>query len=149
MGQVPAPGATDGIAEVVSWKTELRPADGQQGRRFTLRVTGTLLDGWHIYSLKQLPLGPTPLRIALDANPSVAVDGPVAESLPTTIHDLRFGLDTHFYSHTFVLQLPVRLTSQPDVPGRQRVVPISVRFQACSTEICEPPKTVHLSVPVQ
>lgn len=150
LAQVPVLGATDGTGEVVSWKTSLRPADGgPQGRRFTLLVSGTLRDGWHVYSLKQLPLGPTPLRVALDANPGAAADGAVVESPPTTIHDPRFGLDTHFYSHTFVLQLPVRLTAQSGAPGRQLLIPVSVRFQACSSEICEPPRTIHLSVPVQ
>lgn len=152
LGQVPVPGATDGSGEVVSWKTTLRPADGgQQGRHFTLLVSGTLRDGWHIYSLKQLPLGPTPLRVSLDTNPSAVADGAVAESPPTTIRDSRFGLDTHFYSHEFVLQLPLRLTRQSptDISGRQLVIPVSVRFQACSSQICEPPRTIHLSVPIQ
>ncbi len=148
LGQALLLGAGNAPAEVVAWKTDLQPLRGApEVGRFTLSVTGTLRDGWHIYSLKQLPLGPIPLRVVIDANPLATADGAVVESTPTTIYDARFGLDTHFYSHSFELRVPVRLASH--VPGTQRLIPVSVRFQACSGEICEPPRTVHLSVPVQ
>jgi hypothetical protein len=131
--------------ETVSWtvqpQTALKP-----GSRVALTLKGEVLAGWHVYSLKQLPDGPTPLSVTLDANSVAKADGAATGSPPQKIRDAAFGLDTQFYADTFSLTVPVRL--KPNLKPGQQQIPISVRFQTCNGSVCQPPKTVHLSASV-
>jgi hypothetical protein len=144
MAQAPADTAR---GETVSWSASTGP-DGKfkPGGRLTLTLRGKVLEGWHVYALNQLPGGPTPLHVTVDANDVATADGAPAGSPAETIHDSAFNLDTPFYSNDFTLTVPVRLGSHP-VAGQQ-VIPVSVRFQTCNGRVCQPPKTVRLSAPV-
>jgi cytochrome c biogenesis DsbD-like protein len=132
-----------GIPETVSWS--IAPQAAKAGGKLLLTLRGTVQDGWHVYSLKQAPDGPTPLLVSLGASDVIAAEGAVTESRAVKQRDPAFGLDTQFYEHAFTLTVPVRL--KPQVAGQQ-VVPVNVRFQTCNGRICQPPKTVHLSAPV-
>jgi hypothetical protein len=134
-------------AETVTWTSSVQSGDAaQRGGKLTLALHGSVLDSWHVYSLYQLPNGPIPLRVALDSGDIATADGQVVESTPTKARDEAFGFETQFYSKAFTVTLPVRLGANVS-PGRQ-VIPLSVRFQTCNGRICQPPKTVRLSVPV-
>ena len=133
-------------AETVTW-TASTASKGviKAGDRLKLTLEGSVAGGWHVYSLKQLPGGPTPLRVGIDANEIASVNGVASGSKPITIHDRAFNLDTQYYERSFTLTVPVRLAA--NASGR-RHIPVNVRFQTCNGQICQPPKTVHLSVPV-
>jgi hypothetical protein len=133
--------------DAVSWTAAPPSSDAiRQRGAVTLTVSGSVREGWHVYSLQQLPDGPTALRVTVDANAIATAAGAVAGSAPTRILDPRFGLETQFYSHAFTLRVPVRLAAHL-VAGRA-LIPVSVRFQTCNDEICRPPRTVRLSVPI-
>lgn len=127
-------------AETVSWSAPTISAAKSDKAKLTLN--GTVLAGWHVYSLKQALEGPTPLVVTVDANEIASADGAVTETPPTTFKDPAFGVNTHFYSSAFSLTVPVKFKSKP---GAGAAVPVSVRFQTCNGRICQPPKTVHLS----
>jgi hypothetical protein len=131
-------------AETVAWSAPTVTA-AKPGGKAQLTLNGTVLAGWHVYSLKQALEGPTPLLVTVDANDIAAADGAVSESPATTFKDPAFGVDTHYYSNAFSLTVPVRLKGKP---GAGQAIPVSVRFQTCNGRICQPPKTVHLSAPV-
>jgi len=116
------------------------------GSDVTVDVNGSIDDGWHVYGLKQLPGGPTSLRLTLEANDTATAAGDPSESPPQKIHDSRFGLDTQFHTGTVTLHLPVRVTA---AAAGSRTIPVSVRFQLCSEGECKPPRTVHLSAPIE
>jgi len=138
--------ADPAAAETVNW-TITAPADAvKQGGKVTLTLHGEVADGWHVYSLKQLPNGPTPLRVTLDQNVIATASGAPVGSPATKIHDQGFNLDTQFYSHAFTVSLPLQVGVQ-SASGPQQI-PVSVRFQTCNDRICQPPKTVHLSAAV-
>lgn len=138
-----AQASDNGLPDTVSWS--VAPHEAKAGGKLALTLRGTVQDGWHVYSLKQAPDGPTPLLVSLGANNAIAADGAATESKPVKQHDPAFGLDTQFYEHAFTLTVPVRF--KPQAAGQQ-VVPVNVRFQTCNGRICQPPKTVHLSAPV-
>jgi hypothetical protein len=147
---LPLPGAAlaqTPLPETVTWSVSA-PSDAavKPGSRVALTVHGTVLSGWHVYALKQNPLGPTPLRIALDANDAARADGAPTGSPPTKTHDAAFNLETRFYSDAFTLTVPVRLGSH--LPAGQKSIPLRVQFQTCNGQICQPPKTVHLSAQI-
>ena len=73
--------------------------------------------------------------------------GTTSGTAPEKVHDSHFGFDTQLYTHPFVIHLPVQVSADP-AAGRQ-LIPVSVRFQACSDRECLLPKTVHLTVPIE
>lgn len=128
----------------VSWSVQ--PTAAKQGGPLKLTLNGSVAAGWHVYALKQLPGGPTPLVVTLETNHVATADGAPAGSPAKTVHDPAFDLDTQFYADAFTLTLPVRL--KPHLPAGLQQVPVSVRFQTCNGRICQPPRTVHLSAAV-
>jgi DsbC/DsbD-like thiol-disulfide interchange protein len=139
--------ADPAAAQTVNWTVTADPADAvKQGGRVTLTLHGEVADGWHVYSLKQLPNGPTPLRVTLDQNAIATASGAPVGSSATKIHDQGFNLDTQFYSHAFTVSLPLQVGAQ-SASGPQQI-PLSVRFQTCNDRVCQPPKTVHLTAAV-
>jgi hypothetical protein len=140
-GALAQPSAAQG--DTVTWTVQ--SSDVAKNGKATLTLNGAVREGWHVYSLKQLPDGPTPLLVMLDANDVAKADGAPAGSAPTKIHDPAFGLDTQFYESAFSLKVPVRLGAHA---AGQQSVPLSVRFQTCNGRVCQPPKTVHLSASI-
>jgi DsbC/DsbD-like thiol-disulfide interchange protein len=117
-----------------------------RGSVTTLELSAEVQQGWHVYALSQPPGGPVPLLVTLDDNQVVRLAGTPSGTAPEELHDPRFDLDTRFYTHSFTVRVPVRVNQQAGA-GRQ-LIPVNVRFQTCSDRECQPPKTVHLSVPV-
>jgi hypothetical protein len=133
--------------DTVSWTVTAPSGDAvKHGEHLAVALHGTVLDGWHVYSLRQAPEGPTPLFVSLDTNPVAAVDGVVTESKPTKIHDPAFGLDTQFYEKAFTVTVPIRIKAHQ--AAGQQVVALNVRFQTCNGRVCQPPKTVRLTAPI-
>jgi DsbC/DsbD-like thiol-disulfide interchange protein len=147
-GPALAQSADPAAAQTVNWTVTADPADAvKQGGKLTLTLHGDVADGWHVYALKQLPNGPTPLRVSLDQNTIAAASGAPAGSPATKIHDQGFNLDTQFYSRAFTVSLPLTVAAR--VAGGPQQIPVSVRFQTCNDRVCQPPKTVHLTATVQ
>jgi cytochrome c biogenesis DsbD-like protein len=113
----------------------------------TLELSGRVEEGWHVYALSQQPGGPIPLRVSIDDNPVASLAAPPSGSTPETRQDPSFNLRTEFYTSSFAVHVPVALKAGT-TPGTQSI-PVSIRFQTCSARECKPPKTVHLSVPVE
>jgi hypothetical protein len=116
-----------------------------RGSKATVELSADVQEGWHVYALTQPPGGPTALRVTLDPNDVAQLAGPPSGTIPEKRHDPSFDLETQSYSHSFALHLPVRV--KPRAGGGQ-LIPVSIRFQTCSDRECQPPRTVHLSVPI-
>jgi DsbC/DsbD-like thiol-disulfide interchange protein len=112
-----------------------------------VELDAKLEDGWHVYGLEQVAGGPTPLQVTLDENDVVQIVGLISGSVPVKKHDSSFDLDTQFYSHAFVVRLPLRVKPHSSI-GKQ-AIPVTIRFQACNDRTCLPPRTVHISVPFE
>jgi hypothetical protein len=138
--------AADGPDDAVRWTAVSSPATIPRGSTVTLDVSGAVQQGWHVYGLEQQPHGPTPLRVTLDANAIGTASGPTTGTAPEKVHDAHFGFDTQLYSRPFVIHVPVQVSA--DLTAGKQLIPVSVRFQACSDRECLLPTTVHLSVPI-
>jgi hypothetical protein len=141
-----------GFAQVpiqpVQWAGSVIPTTPvKQGSAVAIELTAEVQQGWHVYGLTQTPGGPTPLRVTLDENEVAQIVGLKSGTAPGKKHDPSFDLDTEFYPQSFSLDIQARVKQQP-VAGKQSI-PVSVRFQACSDQTCLPPRTVHLSVPIE
>ena len=133
-------------AETVAWSASAGSAAVKPDGVLTVTLNAKVAEGWHVYALKQLPNGPTPLRITIDANPLAAQAGAPAGSPATKVHDPAFNLDTPLYSKAFTATVPLKIAAHANV-GKQSI-PVTVRFQTCNGKICQPPKSAHLSVAV-
>jgi hypothetical protein len=139
-------GAEQSPNSTVQWAAfVISTAAVTHGRTATVELSADVQEGWHVYALTQPPGGPTALHVTLDDNDVAQLVGVPSATIPEKRHDASFDLETQFYSHSFALRLPVRLM-QP-AAGRQ-LIPVSVRFQTCSDRECQPPRTVHLAVPI-
>ena len=137
-----------GPIQPVQWTgTIAAKAPIEPGRKATIKVAADIQEGWHVYGLAQPSGGPTPLRVVLDENEVVLTAGAVSGTAPVRKHDASFDLDTQVYTGSFILHVPVVVRQHP-AAGKQSVS-VSVRFQACSDRICLPPRTVHVSAPIE
>ena len=132
--------------DTVSWSASTPAQGAKPGGKVTVTLRGAVQSGWHVYSLQQLPDGPTPLRVTLDAADIAAPDGQPSGSPATKLQDPSFNLETQYYEHDFTVTAPVRIGRH--VAAGPQQIPVSVRFQTCNGHICQPPKTVRLSVPI-
>lgn len=133
--------------QTVQWHVAVGPASPlQPGQRSTIELTGQILEGWHVYGLKQHPKGPTELKFSVDDNPVVQPAGAPAGTATIRRVDPGFGFEIQYYTDFLQLTLPVQVKQQAGA-GKQQV-PVSVRFQSCSERTCLPPATIHLLVDV-
>lgn len=137
----------DGIPETVSWTVSVPSGEAaKQGGKLAIQLHGNAREGWHVYSLKQLPLGPNPFFAAVDGGEIAVADGAPFESKAIKAKDAAFGFETQYYEKAFTVTLPVRLNKS--APAGQQAIPVKVRFQTCNGTVCQPPKTVRLSAPI-
>ena len=129
-------------AETVAWTVD--PVAVAKAGHASIVLHGSVVPGWHVYSLKQAPQGPTPLLVSVAANDATTAGGAPIGSAPTRIHDPAFNLETQFYSGAFTVTLPVRFKPRASA----QAIPVDVRFQTCNGKVCEPPRNVRLSAPV-
>lgn len=137
--------STEGGNATVSW-TVAPVAAAKRGRRIVLTVRGSIREGWHVYGLEQKATGPTPLVVAVERNDVALADGNAWGNAPTVAFEPAFGFATPFYARSVSLAVPVRL--RPGLAPGRRLVPVSIRYQSCDGLVCLPPRTLHLTVPV-
>lgn len=130
--------------QTVAWTAEPLALSPKAGPA-TLILHGSVTPGWHVYSLKQAPDGPTPLLVTVTPGDVVASIGAPAGTPPTRIHDPAFNLETQFYAGNFTLTLPVRVKAHA---AGEQVIPVDVRFQTCNGKVCQPPRTVRLNAAI-
>lgn len=135
--------------QTVQWSAALvTPSTAlKRGDTATVKLSAEVLDGWHVYAAEQLPDGPTPLRVSLESNPVAQASGAFTGTPAESQYDSSFDLVTHFYTHSFTLYLPVRLSTR--AAAGTYSIPLSVRFQTCNGRECQPPTTVHLSAQIE
>jgi hypothetical protein len=136
-----------GPPQPVQWKASLVPGGPvKPGTRATIDLSGEVQQGWHVYALTEPAGGPIPLHISLDENDVAQIRGTASGTDPIRTNDSSFQMETQLYRGDFTLHMPVEVKHPP--AGKQ-LIPLNVRFQACSDRTCLPPKTVYLSIPVE
>jgi DsbC/DsbD-like thiol-disulfide interchange protein len=143
-----AAAAAQSPAQPVSWSVSASAGTvAKPGTHLTLNLAAQVEDGWHVYGLNQADGGPTALRITVDPDGIVQSAGTPSGTPPMKKHDASFDLDTEVFVHPFTLHVPVQV--KPHAAAGSQDIALNVRFQACNDHVCLPPRTVHLTVPVQ
>ena len=135
--------------EPIKWSAAIESGGKplKAGERFALQLTARIEEGWHLYSTHQVEGGPIPTRIALPADQPFEMAGTIESSEPETAFDPNFNLMTEFYENEASFAVPVRVTAVA-APGKAEVR-VTVSFQTCNDEVCLPPRTVRLTVPLE
>jgi len=130
-------------SQIVTWKGSLNSATPlRSGEKITAHLKATIKSGWHVYSISQLPGGPSPTIIGVPDGQFLSVAGTILGPLPREAYDPNFDMKTAFYEHSAAFKVPLEVTPTA-MPGAGKIV-IKVRFQTCNDTICLPPSTVEV-----
>jgi len=111
-----------------------------------ITVDGTILTGWHIYSITQPPGGPYATRITVpEGQPFVAAGTPTAILAPHVAFDSAFNMKVQLHDKAASFDVPVRFTGKVAAGDS---VHVNVRYQVCNASLCLPPQTAKLAAPV-
>ncbi len=130
---------------IVKWSASnarITPAKSGAG---VIRVRATIVKGWHVYALTQKGLGPKPLAFELDGKQSFALGAPKGP-VPQKAYDAEFGTETATYSGSPEFLIPVRALGASRAGKTD--LHLVVRYQACSDNLCLPPRKEALTVTV-
>ncbi len=115
------------------------------GATLKLTLQGRLDPGWHLYALEEAADGPIPTTITLaEGDPAELLQ--VTEAKPRTARDPAFNAPTRFFDATAAFHL--RLVPAKTAPAPGAAVHILVRYQSCNGEVCLPPRTDTVAVPL-
>jgi DsbC/DsbD-like thiol-disulfide interchange protein len=123
--------------DIVKWTAHLTQ---QSASAATIDLSADIQSGWHVYALSEPTGGPNPLTVSLPEGEAFALNGPVHESAPTRHFDPTFKMETAFYLNHVQLIASIKKSKGETATS----IPINVRFQACSDNLCMPPYTAHL-----
>jgi hypothetical protein len=132
--------------EVVSPSAYVSLEPVARGSSFQLAIVLKIRNGFHINARKPSAeyLIPTDLRANLPASFKSAgeISYPKGE-----LHTFAFSkTPLNVYQDRVVLRVP--LTAQPDAALGAQKIPLKLRYQACSNEVCLPPVSLDVDAPV-
>jgi thiol:disulfide interchange protein len=116
-------------ADKVVWTANLPDAKG------VVTLHAEIQKGWHLYSTTKTD-GPVPTTIK--ALPPLSLAGPIVQSTPVKKLDPNFNANVEYYSGSADFQVPVK--------GDASKGKLTVEYQICSDNTCEPPKTVEVNL---
>ena len=127
------------------WHVKTVPAAAKAGTKIAITVSGQIDPGWHLYALEEPEGGPIATVIGLTEGDSADLLS-VDESKPIVIDDPLFHLRTGFFRGTadFTLHLRVDPGAKPGL----NPLHVLIRFQSCNNQVCLPPHTDTVEVPL-
>jgi thiol:disulfide interchange protein len=124
----------------VEWTLSSDVLKAAPGATIPLRLTAKIDDGWHIYSVTTPP--PTiPVQIKLGDDPAH-----VFQPVPEKKYDDALAANAEFYEKEAVFFIPY--TVKKDAAAGPLEITASVRYAACNSTRCLPPKTKTASFTV-
>ena len=129
----------------VQWHVKSVPSSAKPGARISIIVSGQIDPGWHLYAMEEPDGGPIATVVGLtEGDPADLLS--VTESKPIVIDDPLFHLRTGFFRSTvdFTLHLKIDPTAKPG-PTPLHVL---LRYQSCNDQVCQPPHTDTVEVPL-
>jgi len=127
------------------WHVKTVPTSAKAGAKIALTISGQIDPGWHLYAMEEPDGGPIATVVGLtEGDPADLLS--VDESKPILIDDPLFHLRTGFFRSAvdFTLHLRVDPSAKPG-PNPLHVL---IRFQSCNDQVCLPPRTDTLEVPL-
>ncbi len=142
----PSPSQVPSGREVVSPSAFVSQEPVARGSAFQIAVVAKIRTGFHINARKPSAdyLIPTDLRAELPAGFKTAGDASYPRG---ELHTFAFTkTPLNVYQGKFVIRLP--LAALADAPLGAQNIPLKLRYQACSNEVCLPPVTLNVDTVV-
>jgi len=127
------------------WHVKTVPTSAKAGAKIALTISGQIDPGWHLYAMEEPDGGPIATVVGLaEGDPADLLS--VDESKPILIDDPLFHLRTGFFRSAvdFTLHLRVDPSAKPGL----NPLHVLIRFQSCNDQVCLPPRTDTLEVPL-
>ena len=111
------------------------------GRSFSVDLTASIEEGWHVYAITQRPRGPAPMRITvLPEGQPFTFAGDIRSPKSDKAFDRNFNIITEFFDVQATFTIPLRVA--PDTDAGNRKLEVDVYFQTCNAQFCLPAQTV-------
>jgi thiol:disulfide interchange protein DsbD len=126
---------------VVNWSFAATPV--VEGR-FTVELTATVADGWHIYATRlENDLGPIPTTIRFTPSESFVLHADLEEPAPEEVFDPNFEMQVRYHSGAprFVQPMTTKSTTSFQLSGE-------VEYMVCNDKTCLPPVAIPFMVEV-
>jgi thiol:disulfide interchange protein len=121
----------------VQWTLSSDTAKAAPGAKVVLKLTATLEDGWHLYSLTTPKGGPIRTTAALAENRAIE-STKLYQPKPERKFDKNFGIDTETFDKEIVFLVEAQV--KKGAPAGPAELTAQVRYQTCSSTMCLPPK---------
>lgn len=129
----------------VHWRVMSAPHDAvKPGAKFEVTVAGAIDPGWHVYALQEPQGGPIATQVGIAEN-DPAETLRVTSSKPHIAPDASFGMPTGVFENTVDFTLHLRATPES---GSGSGLQVLIRYQACNNQVCLPPHTDTVPVPL-
>jgi thiol:disulfide interchange protein len=121
----------------VQWTLAFDSKTAAPGSHVLAKLTGTIEEHWHVYSMTTPPGGPNPTTAKIADNPAVA-SFRIYQAKPVRKLDPSFGIDTETFADQYVLLFDIEL--KKNAAAGPSDITANVRYQSCNDTICLPPK---------
>jgi thiol:disulfide interchange protein len=122
----------------VQWTLTFDAKTVAPGSHLLAKLTGTIQEHWHVYSMTTPPGGPNPTTASIADNPAVEDGFQIYQAKPVRKLDPSFGIDTETFAGQYVLLFDIEL--KKDAAAGPASIAANVRYQSCNDTICLPPK---------
>jgi hypothetical protein len=135
-------------AELVSWSLAIDRGEVQAGDGpFVARVKARIAGGYHLYSVTQMPGGPTPTSITAASDQPFAVERVHPWPQPVRVFDPKFGMETEH--HAGEVLFDVMMKAGPDAPVGPHDVVLTLEYQLCDDRTCLRPERQELPFKIE
>lgn len=129
--------ACGGEKASIAWGVKDATLTAARGQTIAVELSGTIADGWHIYSTKEYgERGPAVFPTTIQAAPATLVTLNGAVTYPQPKLEKVEGFDVEIIEKTAAFSVPLRV-SRTAVPG-EHTVTLTIDAQACSESQCVP-----------
>jgi thiol:disulfide interchange protein DsbD len=140
--------AAAGAQNPVTWTATSSSKSVAAGGTASVKLSATIEEGWHIYSITQPAGGPNPTRITVPDSQPFALGGDIKPVAPPAVaFDQNFNINVETYEKGAGFTVPVKVDKDAK-PGTQKIH-VNARYQVCNATSCLPPKTVKLTADVK
>jgi DsbC/DsbD-like thiol-disulfide interchange protein len=131
----------------VHWTATPTAKSAKAGGAVAVKLSATIADGWHIYSVTQGPGGPLPTKILLAGGQPFTLGGAIKQSDPDVKFDKNFGINVETFEGKAEFTVPIAVDTAAK-QGPQKIQ-LSIRYEACNASMCLPPRTAKFAVDVK
>ena len=117
----------------VKWVGSIEPANPHPGQKATFKLTGTIQQSWHVYSMTPVVDGPFATKVELKPSAGIGEIGKPEQPDPIKKLDQNFGKQVEYYEGSVTFSIPFRVAKEA-----KGVVSASatVTYQTCTDGSC-------------